>query len=92
MKVKNKWGYIDVKGNYVIDPQFEDASLSPSPFKEGLACVKFGKLFGYINKKGKMVIPPVFRIPCGFSNGVAGYAKGGYINKEGKYIWRPNKN
>jgi hypothetical protein len=91
-RVKNKWGFINTDGDFVIEPQFEDAPLSPSPFKEDLACVKFGELFGFINKKGEMVIPPIFRVPCSFSNGIAGYRKGGYINKEGKYIWHPDKN
>jgi hypothetical protein len=72
VKIKNKWGYINASGDFVIEPQFEDAPLSPSPFKEDLACVKFGELFGFINKEGKKVIPPIFRIPCSFSNGIAG--------------------
>ena len=92
VRVKEKWGYIDTKGNFVIEPQFENVPLSVLPFSEGLACIKFDKLFGFIDKTGQMVIPPVFRVPCSFSNGIAGYAKLGYINKEGQFIWRPNSN
>lgn len=92
VRVKNKWGYINTNGDFVIEPQFEDAPLPPRPFNEGLACVKSGELFGFIDKKGQMVIQSVFRIPCSFSNGITGYTKGGYINKKGKYIWRPDKN
>ena len=49
-----KWGYIDKKGQYVINPQFSDADW----FSDGLARVenKDGK-YGFIDKKGTYKIP-----------------------------------
>jgi hypothetical protein len=50
-----KHGYIDKKGNIVIQPEFEFAN----EFKEGLANVYInGKGWGFINKEGKVVIDP----------------------------------
>lgn len=49
--INHKWGYIDSKGNIVIEPQFDTVM----PFKDGLAYVIVGRTSGYINKKGHYV-------------------------------------
>ncbi len=66
--VKNgdKWGYINPKGKFVINPQFDGAWS----FSEGLALMNIGgkpdrhKIvggkYGYINPKGEIVINPQF--------------------------------
>src|SRR5205814_7895132 len=58
IKQDEKWGFIDKKGNVVINPQFEYVA----PFSEGLAAIKVGYRYGYIDKSGKIVIEPKFGI------------------------------
>lgn len=76
-----KWGF----GNglsIVIQPRFDEVFC----FKEGLACVDDGGMFGYINEKGEYVIEPKFECAMSFSEGMAVFFEGekcGYINKEG---------
>ena len=48
----SKWGYIDTKGNIVIEPQF---ALARS-FSNGLAAVFNGEKWGYINTEGQLAI------------------------------------
>lgn len=55
-----KWGYIDEKGNIVIQPQFAQAR----PFSDGMAAVaneQFNPTWGFINTKGYMVLKPTYR-------------------------------
>ena len=49
-----KWGYIDRKGFYVIEPRFDEAK----EFDGGLARVKVGTKIGYIDKAGRYVWNP----------------------------------
>ena len=100
----NKWGYVDEKGKYVIDPQFDVAG---SFSDNGLALVgiadrsEIGYKFGYIDKTGKYVINPQFAVAADFSGGLACVgiedystdadipAKFGYIDETGKYVIEP---
>ncbi len=56
IKYDTLWGYADFKGNTIISPQFEEASL----FQYGLAIVKQGNYYGYINNTGKWIIKPKY--------------------------------
>lgn len=67
IKLKGKWGFVDVKGEVMIEAQFDDA-LS---FFQHLAAVKQGDNWGYINKKGQIVIQPAFAEVRSFYNGSA---------------------
>lgn len=67
VRVKNKWGYVDRDGKFVIKPRFDDADN----FFEGLATVKVGCFYGFIDKSGKFVIPPKFALAARFSEGFA---------------------
>jgi hypothetical protein len=49
-----KWGYIDVKGSWLIKPVFD----SVSSFEDGLAKVYIGDKWGYINRTGKYIWQP----------------------------------
>lgn len=64
-----KWGYIDKKGNEIIEFKYPYADN----FYEGLAAVslKEGGKVGYINKSGELVIKESFDIAYQFYNGVA---------------------
>ena len=59
IEVNEKWGYIDINGKVVIEPQF----VTADDFHEGLAIVLTHMGWGCIDKKGKLV----FRHdPCEF--------------------------
>lgn len=75
----NLQGYMDTKGNTVIQPQFESAT----DFKNGLAAARKASsdAFGYINTKGEFVIKPQFYSAGDFDE--SGYALV-YINKSDK--------
>jgi hypothetical protein len=49
--------------------------------------------WGYVNRNGEMIIKPRFDWGDGFSNGVAWVlvdeTKIGYVDKAGRYIWKP---
>ena len=44
-----KWGYVNVSGKMVVNPQFDKAG----PFSDGLAAVVVGGRCGYVNPEGK---------------------------------------
>ena len=81
-------GYVDTKGNVVIKPQYDGASI----FSEGLAFVSLNGKVGYIDEKGKLVIEPQYEGASNFENGYARIYekhKMGYIDRKGNYIWNP---
>lgn len=51
--IGEKWGYINLKGEVVIPPQYDSASL----FYDGIAEVEIDGKYGFINKKNEIVIP-----------------------------------
>ena len=67
VRQKDKWGYIDREGYFVIPPQFTDAE----GFSEGLAVVEKNEKYGYIDKNGTFVIAPQFEYANSFTEGVA---------------------
>lgn len=85
---EDKWGYINKKGEYIINPQFKDADF----FRDGLAKVTGpdGKV-GFIDEKGKYIIPTQYKDATPFSDGLAFVVNdGGYptcIDKSGKTIF-----
>lgn len=83
------YGYIDLKGNWVIDAIFSKTLR----FTEGLAAVNrdYRESSGFINKSGEIVIPEKFSNALPFHNGLASVqekGKRGYINKTGEYVWK----
>ncbi len=66
--VKEKLGFIDLKGKIIIPPQYDEAG----PFSEGLAMVSLAGKAGYIDQKGNQVIPLQFAFTGKpFVNGLA---------------------
>ncbi len=91
----SKAGYINRKGEYVIEAKFDMAR----PFVDGYAVVTVGEKRGYINLKGEFIIPPQFYRADYFQNGLAkvivkdeqtGEKKEGYINKKGEFVVLPS--
>jgi hypothetical protein len=83
-----KWGYINLKGNYIIKPQFDNAF----PFSEGLAAVRKNNKWGFINKEGQIVIDYTFDKVLSFINGFATVEINGFwglINKAGNFFIDP---
>lgn len=79
----DKWGYIDKKGRFVIEPQFDSIDV----FSEGFAAVAVDGKIGFIDKTGNMVIAPQFDgLNGGFCDGLACVSHDGqwnYIDKKG---------
>lgn len=64
-KLKGKYGYINKKGEIVIEPIYQKANN----FKEGIALIQKNDLFGFINTKGEIVIPIKYEILSDIYNG-----------------------
>lgn len=92
-KEKGKYGFLNLQGEVVVNPEFEDAEN----FSEGFAAVKYRGKWGYIKNNKAMVIFPFaimseFDAARSFSEGLAAIelnGKWGYINKEGKIVIAP---
>ena len=89
MMVGNKKkGYIDKKGNWVIQPMFDFVGK----FTEGLTRVELNDKWGYIDKKGNWIIQPIFDSALDFTEGLAIVRvnnKNGYIDKKGNWVIQP---
>lgn len=62
-----KYGFIDVKGKWVINASFNNASS----FHTGLAAVCINNKWGYINKENQKIIPLQFNSASDFVNNIA---------------------
>jgi len=88
-----KMGYINRKGEVVIQPQFAPTwILSGGYFSEGLAAACVDTKCGYIDETGKFIINPQFELALRFSEGLAAVVSGdklGYIDRNGKFVVNP---
>ena len=89
IKVKDKWGYINRKGETVIAAKFDAAD----DFYEDAAKVgvtngsQFG--YGFIDLQGQWLVQPVYQKAGQFAEGLAVVAKGdlyGYVDMRGKEV------
>lgn len=88
--VGGKWGYIDARGEWVINPQFEAAW----GFASGLAPVQVGERVGYIDRKGRFRVNPQYGRGRPFHHGLAivsSVEEGRYgaIDTEGRVVIKP---
>lgn len=65
------WGFIDISGNIVIEPRFENAKS----FSMGLAPIYQNNSWGYIDIDGNIVIPTEYVEAFSFSNSGTAYVK-----------------
>jgi hypothetical protein len=80
-----KVGYIDTRGNLVLDYKFDMAL----PFTEGLAAVWADNKFFYIDKEGRIILKVNADTGNVFSEGLAKVCTGdkcGFIDKKGKMV------
>ncbi|MCM1989833.1 WG repeat-containing protein [Oceanirhabdus seepicola] len=85
---KGKIGYINKKGEWVIEAIYEDSGS----FHEGLASATLNDKVGFIDKKGSWVIKPNFSLSSHFSEGLAAVeldGKEGMINTSGNWVIQP---
>lgn len=94
VKVENKWGVINQKGNFIINPKFEDIDLNG--FKNDLLVVKSGNKWGVIDQKGNFIITPKYDelyFGSNYKKHKIGYfslnKKYGIIDRNGKVIVKP---
>ena len=67
-KKNGKWGYVDEKSKFRISAVFDEAKS----FKDGIALIKVGSLWGYLRKDGTYLVKPQFISASEFDeNGVA---------------------
>jgi hypothetical protein len=68
---KQKFGFLNIKGDWEIEPEFDDAGK----FIDGLSLVRYGSIesgvYGFINTKGSIVINPKYIYAYNFSEGIA---------------------
>lgn len=73
-----KWGFINNKGQFVINPQFDEVK----PFNNrGIAIVKLNERFGTINKLGEYIIKPKY-----YSIGEYNEGRSVVLNDEGNKV------
>jgi hypothetical protein len=90
VQIMRKYGYINLKGEIAIKPQF----IAAKSFSQKMASVNVQTdsgepLWGFINKKGLIVIPPQFTDTSSFSEGLCAVKledKWGYIDTKGELI------
>jgi hypothetical protein len=97
VKKGGKWFCIDKTGKVVITTQF----TYYLPFENGLAKIGDGDecdfdistcKWGLINKTGKVIVAPKFDTLTWITKNIAVVSQGNkyaYINRTGKYIWKP---
>ncbi len=64
---EQKYGFIDITGQWVIPPSFDFAG----GFQNGYAPIMLDKKWGYINKLGEIIIAPHYKTALEFNNGLA---------------------
>jgi len=88
---EDKWGYINSKGEVVIDFIYDYAGF----FTDGTAVVSLNDLYGLIDSDGNIVIKPKYDYIGNFSEGLAHIvlydtdtARHGFIDKDGNTFYK----
>jgi len=93
VQVSGKWGYINLTGEYVITPKYDDAGdFRDSGDGLSLAPVKVGGIWGYVDRKGRELIMSNFDYAWSFSGEFAAVmveGSVGFINRTGAYTIKP---
>ncbi|KHF39139.1 hypothetical protein LQ50_17065 [Halalkalibacter okhensis] len=63
-----KWGYININGQFIIEPQFDEANEFQM---NGLAIVSLNNQYGLLDQTGQFFIPPIYDSILPFTDGRA---------------------
>lgn len=88
IKIDEQFGFINVQGNIVIPPKFDQVG----DFIDGRALVLVKGKFGYIDSTGEMITPKKFDKAFGFSEGLGKVQIGnvyGFIDRNGNMVIEP---
>lgn len=88
VNIGGKWGFINTNGDWVVMPEYEDASR----FYEGVAAVRYNKKWGLIDSDGRVLVTPRFDYLGELNGGmIPAYldGKAGFISIEGNWIIEP---
>lgn len=91
VNVNDKYGFINKKGEIVIQPIYEKAD----GFNKGLAAVKVDNKWGFIDTLGNFIIQPKYDETYGFDYSYTSWAvvevnqKYGIIDRSGNYLLEP---
>lgn len=66
-RMNNKWGFVDMEGNWIIRPIYE----SCEPFSEGMSLISKEDKFGFINTRGDEVVLTEYEDAESYENGLA---------------------
>ncbi|MBI4351261.1 MAG: WG repeat-containing protein, partial [Elusimicrobia bacterium] len=86
---KEKWGFINRAGKFVIGPDYETVR----PFSGGLAAFRRNGRWGFLGKNGKRAVNSIFHGVRDFSEGLAAVrldSRWGYIDTEGRLALAPD--
>lgn len=84
------WGYYNPVADELLGNGFQWQTALP--FREGLAAVSAGKLYGYIDTQGSTVIPLAYQGAASFGEGLAGVRvqkRWGFLNASGTVVIEP---
>ncbi len=83
--VGGKWGLIDVRGNYVVEPKYAEIREG----REGLIPVREGPRWGFVGSQGEIKIKVEYGSVELFSGGWAKVTeisgRAGFVNREGQF-------
>lgn len=85
VKINEKKGVIDLNGNTIIPPKYDDFSF----FSQGYASYMREGKWGHLDTLGVEIIPPTYDERYYFTEGLAKVKKGnkyGFINKKGEVV------
>lgn len=80
------WGIINTKGEWIVNPVYEDLGI----LSEGMRKFQFNQKWGYLDQYGVVVIPAQFNQAQDFSENRAGVCYGKhcvFINQRGQILW-----
>jgi len=89
MDDNDKWGVIDRKGHYIINPQFDEITLDGENY-----LFRKGRRYGWCDKEGHYLINPQFTDAGPFQGAELAVVEDkegncGFINKKGEWVIAP---